>query len=87
MARKLHIRVDHLLCVGNAMCETFAPKVFKLNETASRKLSILKATPRRKSSRPRRIAPSVQSLSRTPKPGSSYFHSHRGVDLWLRSHG
>jgi ferredoxin len=32
MARKLRVRVDHLLCVGNAMCETFAPNVFKLND-------------------------------------------------------
>ena len=31
MARKLRVRVDHLLCVGNAMCETFAPNVFRLN--------------------------------------------------------
>ena len=26
MARKLRIRVDHNVCVGNAMCETFAPQ-------------------------------------------------------------
>ena len=32
MARKLRVRVDHLLCVGNAMCETFAPHVFRLND-------------------------------------------------------
>jgi ferredoxin len=32
MARKLRIRVDHNACVGNAMCETYAPNVFKLNE-------------------------------------------------------
>ncbi len=32
MARKLRIRVDHLLCVGNAMCETFALNVFQLND-------------------------------------------------------
>jgi ferredoxin len=32
MARKLRVRVDHLLCVGNAMCETFAPNVFRLNK-------------------------------------------------------
>lgn len=31
MARKLRISVDHNLCVGNAMCETFAPEVFMLN--------------------------------------------------------
>lgn len=31
MARKLRISVDHDLCVGNAMCETFAPEVFMLN--------------------------------------------------------
>ena len=28
MPRKLRIRVDHATCVGNAMCETFAPNVF-----------------------------------------------------------
>ena len=32
MARKLRVRVDHLLCVGNAMCETYAPNVFQLND-------------------------------------------------------
>jgi len=32
MARKLIITVDHNLCVGNAMCETIAPKVFVLND-------------------------------------------------------
>ncbi|MEK7806484.1 MAG: ferredoxin [Chloroflexota bacterium] len=32
MARKVRISVDHDLCVGNAMCETIAPKVFILNE-------------------------------------------------------
>ena len=32
MARKLRIRVDHNVCVGNQMCETFAPKVFRIND-------------------------------------------------------
>src|SRR2546427_602157 len=32
MARKLRVWVDHNVCVGNAMCETIAPKVFRLNE-------------------------------------------------------
>ena len=32
MARKLRIWVDHNVCVGNAMCESIAPKVFQLNE-------------------------------------------------------
>ncbi len=32
MARKLRVSVDHILCVGNAMCETFAPTVFVLND-------------------------------------------------------
>ena len=32
MTQKLNVSVDHDLCVGNAMCETFAPKVFVLNE-------------------------------------------------------
>ena len=32
MARKLRIRVDHATCVGNAMCEAIAPKVFQLND-------------------------------------------------------
>ena len=32
MARNLRIRVDHHVCVGNAMCETFAPRVFRLND-------------------------------------------------------
>ena len=32
MARKVRVRVDHNLCVGNAMCETFAPNVFRLND-------------------------------------------------------
>ena len=32
MPRKLRISVNHDLCVGNAMCETYAPKVFVLND-------------------------------------------------------
>ena len=32
MAPKLRVTVDHNTCVGNAMCETFAPKVFVLNK-------------------------------------------------------
>jgi len=32
MARTLLVRVDHNVCVGNAMCETFAPHVFRLND-------------------------------------------------------
>jgi len=32
MVRNLRIRVDHNICVGNAMCETFAPNVFRLND-------------------------------------------------------
>ena len=32
MARKLKVWVDHQSCVGNAMCELIAPKVFRLNE-------------------------------------------------------
>jgi ferredoxin len=32
MTRKIRITVDHNVCVGNAMCETFAPRVFRLNQ-------------------------------------------------------
>ncbi len=32
MARKLKVRVDREVCVGNAMCESFAPHVFRLDE-------------------------------------------------------
>ncbi len=32
MARKLKVWVDHQACVGNAMCELIAPKVFRLND-------------------------------------------------------
>ena len=32
MARKLKVWVDHQACVGNAMCESFAPNVFRLND-------------------------------------------------------
>jgi ferredoxin len=32
MARTLRIHVDHNRCVGNAMCTTFAPDVFALND-------------------------------------------------------
>lgn len=32
MARNLKITVDHNVCVGNQMCETFAPKVFVMND-------------------------------------------------------
>ena len=32
MARKLKVWVDPHACVGNAMCELIAPRVFRLNE-------------------------------------------------------
>jgi ferredoxin len=32
MARTVRVTVDHNVCVGNAMCETIAPKVFVLND-------------------------------------------------------
>ncbi len=32
MPRKLRVSVDLAICVGNAMCETYAPKVFVLND-------------------------------------------------------
>ena len=32
MPRKLRVSVDLDVCVGNAMCETYAPKVFVLND-------------------------------------------------------
>lgn len=32
MARKLRVWVDPQACVGNAMCETFATKTFRLND-------------------------------------------------------
>ncbi len=32
MAQKLKITVDHNKCVGNAMCEQYAPNVFGLND-------------------------------------------------------
>lgn len=32
MAQKLKITVDHNKCVGNAMCEQYAPNVFALND-------------------------------------------------------
>ena len=32
MAQKLRITVDYNVCVGNAMCEQYAPNVFGLNE-------------------------------------------------------
>ena len=32
MPRKLRVSVDLDICVGNAMCETYAPKVFVLND-------------------------------------------------------
>ena len=32
MARQLKITVDYNVCVGNAMCETFAENTFGLNE-------------------------------------------------------
>jgi ferredoxin len=32
LARKLKVWVDHQVCVGNAMCESIAPKVFRLDD-------------------------------------------------------
>jgi ferredoxin len=32
MVTKVRVSVDHDVCVGNAMCQTIAPKVFVLND-------------------------------------------------------
>ena len=32
MARKVKVWVDPQVCVGNAMCESIAPNVFRLND-------------------------------------------------------
>lgn len=32
MARKVKVWVDPQVCVGNAMCESIAPHVFRLND-------------------------------------------------------
>ena len=32
MTGKLRVRVDHNVCVGNAICTHIAPKVFALND-------------------------------------------------------
>ena len=32
MTRQIKVTVDHNVCVGNAMCESFAHRVFRLNE-------------------------------------------------------
>jgi len=32
LARKLRVWVEPTICVGNAMCETFATHTFRLNE-------------------------------------------------------
>jgi ferredoxin len=32
MTRKLRVWVDQQVCVGNAMCETFATNTFRLND-------------------------------------------------------
>jgi ferredoxin len=32
VARKLRVRVDHEVCVGNAMCVTIATKAFRLDD-------------------------------------------------------
>jgi ferredoxin len=32
MTRQIKVTVDHDVCVGNAMCESFAPGVFRLNQ-------------------------------------------------------
>ena len=32
MARKLRVWVEPTICVGNAMCESFAGKTFRLND-------------------------------------------------------
>ena len=32
MTRKLRVWVDRQTCVGNAMCETFAARTFRLND-------------------------------------------------------
>ena len=55
MARNLRIRVDHNTCVGNAMCETFPPNVFRL--IGNRRPSIPQAIARRRSAKRQKIVP------------------------------
>ena len=58
MAHKLRVWVDHNVCVGNAMCETFAPQVFQLN--ANRQSDAVNPagdTVEKKSWRPQKTAP------------------------------
>ena len=56
MTRKVRVRVDHTLCVGNAMCETFAPHVFRLNDDRQSEAVDRTVTRSSKSSRRRRVA-------------------------------
>ena len=75
MARKLRVRVDHHVCVGNAMCETFAPNVFRLNDDRQSEAVDPAGDRRRRSSKPRRTARSARSSSRMPRPANSCFPS------------
>jgi len=80
MARKLRIRVDHDVCVGNAMCETIAPKVFRLNENRQSEAVDPAGDTVEKILEAAENCPSARSSSRTRKPGNSC--SRRlGVDL------
>ncbi len=48
MARKLKISVDHNVCVGNAMCETFASNTFTLNDDRQSSVKNLDGDPEEK---------------------------------------
>ncbi len=75
MAKKLRLRVDHNVCVGNAMCETFAPKVFRLNDNRQSEAVDPAGDTIEKIWRPPRIARSVRFSLRMQRPGNNCFHS------------
>ena len=71
MARQLKITVDYNVCVGNAMCETFAENTFGLNDDRQSYVKDPAGDPRKPSSKPRRTARSRRSPWRTRRPERS----------------
>ena len=71
MARKLRIRVDHNVCVGNAMCETFAPHVFLLNANRQSEAVNPEGELRRRFWRRRKTVQSVPSSWKMPRRGNA----------------
>src|SRR5438067_12746466 len=71
MVRRLNVRVDHDVCVGNAMCRVVAGNVFVSTQTVNPSSQTQRPNRSRGSWRQPRIAPSARSAWKTQRPTSN----------------